>query len=65
VLERVGILVYRLELPADSRLHDVFHVGLLKAYRGDPPATTPALPPTSDGRLLLAPTKVAKVMQAQ
>jgi hypothetical protein len=63
VLERIGTLTYRLELPPGVRIHDLFHVGLLKAYRGDLPAVPPALPPTVDGRLLPGPGKVLKAQQ--
>jgi hypothetical protein len=27
------------------RIHDVFHVGVLKPFHGEPPLATPALPP--------------------
>lgn len=41
--ERVGNLTYRLELPESMKIHDVFHVSLLKPYHDD--GRTPPPPP--------------------
>ena len=63
VLERIGSVAYHLQLLEGARLHDVFHVSLMKKHRGDPPAAPAVLPPTRDGRVLLAPQRVLQVPQ--
>jgi len=60
VLERVGPVAYRLQLPENARIHDVFHVGVLKPFIGTPPATTPTLPPLQHGRTLQQPERVLR-----
>ena len=37
VIEKVGPLVYKLELPQElEKIHSVFHVSMLRRYRSDP-----------------------------
>jgi hypothetical protein len=44
----IGPVAYRLTLPKESKVHDVFHVSLLKKKIGEDPSISSALPPFSE-----------------
>ena len=49
VIERVGTLAYRLNLPPNMKCHPVFHVSNLRAYRYDGRSQPPPAPIMIDG----------------
>ncbi|WVZ97288.1 hypothetical protein U9M48_042837 [Paspalum notatum var. saurae] len=53
VAELINDVAVRLELPPGARLHDVFHVGVLKKFIETPPATPPDLPTVHHGAVSL------------
>ena len=56
---------YRLELPPRARIHNVFHVGLLKKYHGPPPEKPPGLPAIFQGRAHPTPHKALQAHLAR
>ena len=46
IIECVGVVAYKLELPSHSKIYPVFHCALLKQHKGPPLDQLEALPPT-------------------
>lgn len=61
----INDVAYRLELPPHARLHDVFHVGLLKKFVGAPPDSPPALPPIHHGATQPVPERASRTRLAR
>jgi hypothetical protein len=65
VIELINDVAVRLALPAGARIHDVFHVGLLKKFQGAPPAETPPLPPLRHGAIEPEPERAVRYRLAR
>ena len=63
--ELINEVAVRLQLPPGARLHDVFHVGVLKKFVGTPPAVPPLLPPLLHGAVVPAPARVTRARLAR
>jgi hypothetical protein len=61
----INPVAVRLQLPPGARIHDVFHVGVLKKFMGSPPDAPPALPNTVDGAVVPTPERVVQGRRAR
>jgi hypothetical protein len=61
VIERINdAAAVRLALSPRARIHDVFHVGMLKEFQGPTAATPPPLPPMHHGAVAPEPERAVR-----
>jgi hypothetical protein len=65
VTELINEVAVRLALPPRARIHDVFHVRLLKKFQGTPPADPPPLPPLHHGAVDPEPDRAVRFRLAR
>jgi hypothetical protein len=65
VTELINDVAVRLALPPCARLHDVFHVGILKKYIGPLPDAPPPLPPVHHGVVAPEPERAVRFRLAR
>jgi hypothetical protein len=62
VIEHIGDVAYKLQLPTKARIHDVFHVSFLKKHIGVAPESLPPLPDIKHGKALPQPEQIVRAL---
>jgi hypothetical protein len=65
ITELINDVAVRLDLPPGARIHDVFHVGLLKKFVGVPPEAPPPLPEVHHGAVSPEPERAVRYRLAR
>ena len=60
ISECINSVAYRLNLPADTRIHNAFHVSMLKKHNGPPPTEPAQLPTLHEGTAVPEPELMLK-----